>query len=401
MHISKLQVTGNLLKNNKLFRGFRKAFSFLMLPLAYVLMLLISSCDTPEKVLKSTDIEYKKAKAVSWYNKKEYFKCIPVFEELIGLMKGRQSTEDLYYMYCMSNYHQGDYMISGYHFKNFYDLYPNSDKAEECLYMHAKSYEKLSPKPDLDQTYTTKALDAYQFFLNAFPTGKYINDANDAVAKLRKKLEKKALNSAELYYKTNNYRAAATSYQNVLKDFPDIAEGEMVSYYIIKSNFKYAQNSIGSKKAERFNNVIKSYADFKYKFGNSKYLAEAQKYETESHYQAVLSAFEWGEVGPLQDRETYFNVFFQEAKRQLPSISDQKKVEEINDLIEKGHFLVVKSNYQISEEKKSVQKLPALEQTVKTYYNFVDKYPKSRYSKEAERIFNNSSEQIKKLKSNG
>ncbi|MDB5283841.1 MAG: hypothetical protein JWO06_2916 [Bacteroidota bacterium] len=377
------------------------AFSSILVGLVTMLMLGISGCDTPEKALKSTDLDYKKAKAISWYNKKEYFKCIPLLEELIGLMKGRQSTEDLYYMYCKSNYEQGDYMIAAYHFKNFYDLYPNGEKAEECLYMHCKSYTRLSPKPDLDQTYTTKALDAYQFFLNSFPVSKFLKEVNEDVARLRKKLERKAMNSAELYYKTNNFKAAATCYINILKDFPDIAEGEKMSFMVIKSNIKFAQNSIPSKKAERYNNVIRNYNEFKYKFAASKYLEEAKKFEMESHYLAALSAFEWAEVGPLSERENYFNAFFVEADHQLPLITDKKEADEITKLVEKGHFLVVKNNYALSEEQKSVKKLPSLERTVKTYYNFVDKFPKSRYSKEAERIFNNSSELLKKLKTNG
>ncbi len=369
--------------------------------LLFIMLLGVMGCDTPEKALKSTDINYKKAKAISWYNKKEYYKCIPVFEELIGLMKGRQSTEDLYYMYSMANYHQGDYMISAYHFKNFYDLYPNSEKAEECLFMHAKSYQRLSPKPDLDQTYTMKALDAYQLFLNIYPNGKYISDVNQAVSDMRKKLEKKALNTAELYYRTSNYKAAATCYINILKSYPDINEGEYVTLMIIKSNFEYAKNSIPSKKTDRFEHVIKSYADFKDKFGQSKYLAEAAEFEHESHYQAALSAFEWAEVCNYDERENNFNIFFREAKDNLPAITEKPLNAEITQLIEKGYFLIVKSNFQASEEKKGMQKLPLLEETVKTYYNFVDKYPKSRYSKEAEKIFNNSTELLKKLKSNG
>lgn len=63
--------------------------------------------------------------------------------------------------------------------------------------------------------------------------------------------------------------------------------------------------------------------------------------------------------------------------------------------------MIVKNNYLLSEEKKSVEKLPSLEQTVKTYYNFVDQFPRSRYIKEAERIYNNSNELIKKLKTDG
>ena len=369
--------------------------------LLFVLLLGVTGCDTPEKILKSTDINYKKAKAISWYNKKEYYKCIPVFEELIGLMKGRQSTEDLYYMYATANYRQGDFMISAYHFKNFYDLYPTSEKAEECLFMYAKSYQRLSPKPDLDQTYTNKALDAFQLFLNAFPNGKYIKEVNESVGELRKKLEKKALNSAELYYKTNNYKAAATSYINILKQFPDINEGEFVTLMIIKSNFQYAKNSIPSKKADRFEHVIKSFADFKEKFGGSKYLEEAQKYEHQAHYLACISAFEWAESCNLDDREGNFITFFREAKDNLPSITEKGLNDQVTQMVEKGYFLTVKSHFLSGEEKKASQKLPDLEKTVKTYYNFVDKYPNSRYQKEAEKMFNISTDLLKKLKSNG
>lgn len=392
-------------RNQRYLRPPMKNFRFSLLSftalIAVLLIVFVSGCETTEKVLKSTDLQYKKTKATYWYNKKEYFKCIPVLEELIGLMKGRESTEEFYYMYCNANYMQGDYMISAYHFKNFYDLYPNGAWAEECLYMQAKSYQMLSPKPDLDQTYTYKALDAYQFFFSMFPDSKYLNESNAAVSKLRKKLEKKALNAAELYYKTQNYKAAAASYESILVNFPDIEEVEKVSYMVVKSRYKYAQNSIYSKKAERFNNVITSFNEFKYKFAASKYLEDARKNEQQSHFLAVQAAYDWAEIAPLEDRERCFNIFFNEAKVQLPLLADKNEIETVNHWVEKGHFLVVKNNFLISEEKKSKEKLPWLEQTVKTYYTFVDRFPQSRFGKEAERIFNNSNELIKKLKSNG
>ena len=376
-------------------------FKFCLLPVAYAVLLFTSSCETPEKVLKSNDLVYKKNKAIFWYNKKEYFKCIPIFEELIGLMKGRESTEDLYYMYSYANYKQGDYMISAYHFKNFYDLYPNSQYSEECLYMHAKSFQMLSPKPELDQTYTYKALESYELFLNMYSDSKYLKECNESVEKLRKKLEKKALNAADLYYKTSNYKAAATSYENILRDFPDINEGEKVTFMIVKARYKYAQNSIPARKSERFNNVIKSFNTFKYKFSASKSLKEAEGYAAQSHFESVQSAFEWAEIAPAEDKEKYFRVFFNELAAQQSQITDKKELEQLVKWNEKAYFLIVKNNFLISEDKKSKDKLPSLEQTVKTYYTFVDRFPNSRYIKEAERIFNNSTELIKKLKSNG
>lgn len=371
------------------------------MPVAYAILLFTSSCETPEKVLKSNDLVYKKNKAIFWYNKKEYFKCIPIFEELIGLMKGRESTEDLYYMYSYANYKQGDYMISAYHFKNFYDLYPNSQYSEECLYMHAKSFQMLSPKPELDQTYTYKALESYELFLNMYSDSKFLKECNEAVEKLRKKLEKKALNAADLYYKTSNYKAAATSYENILRDFPDINEGEKVTFMIVKARYKYAQNSIPARKSERFNNVVKSFNTFKYKFSGSKLLKEAEGYAAQSHFESVQSAFEWAEIAPAEDKEKYFRVFFNEIAAQQSQITDKKELEQLVKWNEKAYFLIVKNNFLISEDKKSKDKLPSLEQTVKTYYTFVDRFPNSRFMKEAERIFNNSTELIKKLKSNG
>lgn len=364
-------------------------------------LLLLASCETPEKVLKSTDLEYKKTKAKFWYNKKEYFKCIPVLEELIGLLKGRESVEEWYYLYCMANYKQGDYMISGYHFKNFYDQYPNSVWAEECLHMYAKSNAQLSPKPDLDQTYTYKALEAYQFFFSMFPDSKYVAEGNEMVAKLRKKLEKKALNNADLYYRTQNYKAAATAYENLLTDFPDIEENEKISFMVVKANYRYAENSIPEKKTPRYKHVIESFADFKYKFPNSKYLAEARKYEQLSHYYAAKSAFEWAETAPLSEREKHFKAAFLEAKLQEPHFTDEKQKQEMDLLTEKGYFQIIKFNYLLSEQQKEANKVASLEKTIKSYYTFADLYPKSRYYREAERIFNNSSEQLKKLKGNG
>lgn len=379
-----------------------QSFPTIAILVSVFFLVFISSCDTPEKVLKSTDIEYKKMKAIQWYNKGEYVKCIPVFEELIGLMKGRQSTEDLYYMYADANYHQGDYLISAYHFKNFYELYPNSPRAEECLFRQAESYQMLSPKPSLDQTYTNKAIDAYQLFLNTYPSESHFTvEANDAIEVLRRKLQRKELDAADLYYRTSNFKAAAVTYINVLKDFPDIVESEKITFLIIKSGFQYAANSIPIRKMERYEDVIKKYADFKYKFSKSIYLAEASQLEAQSHYLAAKSAYEAAESVGIAYREPYYNTFFGEAATQRPYITDTKQLREIDALVEKAYFLTVKDNYQVSEERRIAQKKQLLELAIKNYYTFVDKYPKSRYSKQVERIFNDATKQLEKIKTDG
>ncbi|MFN8276206.1 MAG: outer membrane protein assembly factor BamD [Chitinophagales bacterium] len=380
---------------------------FFGISIAFIGLLWLAGCETPEKVLKSNDIDYKLKKATAWYNKKQYANCIPLFEELMGVLKGKSSTEDIYYMYCMANYKMGDYMISAYHFKNFTNLYPLSNKADECLFMHAKSYEAQSPKFELDQTYTIKAIDAYQEFINSNPESGRVDSANKLIEKLRKKLEKKALYNAELYYKTQNYRAAATSFENLLIQYPDIDNVERILFMIVKSNHKFAENSIATKRVERYHAVIQAYKDFKYKYPSSTYDKEVTAYANDAHLQAVLSAYDHAEAVIPAERNGFFLTAIKEADNQRSFITDPKELKRVQDVVEKSYLGMVKNNFEMAEEfeadstRRIPRKLELYDRTIKSYYNFVDKYKDSRYIREAERLYTVSTEKIAKLKSNG
>ena len=137
--------------------------------------------------------------AMEWYNNGQYFKAIPVFEELMGLYKGEKSTEKIYFYYCMANYKQGSYLMSAFHFKNYTTKHPYSDHAEEALFMHAESYKKQSLVYSLDQTETVNAIEAYQSYINSYSNGQHLNEANESIDELRARLEIKALKAADLY----------------------------------------------------------------------------------------------------------------------------------------------------------------------------------------------------------
>jgi outer membrane protein assembly factor BamD len=370
--------------------------------------MILSSCETPEKLMKNPDINYKLKVATEWYNKKEYFKCIPVFEELMGLMKGQRSTEDIYFMYCMANYYQGDYMIAAYHFKSFANTYPLSPKAEECLFMAAISNSKLSPKYELDQSYTTKAIDAFQSFINQFPKSVRVDSANRMMTTLRKKLEKKAWSNAELYYKTSNFKAAAVSFENLLIQFPDIDNTERIYFMVEKSYNNYAENSIALRKVDRYHSVIAAYKNFTYKYPNSQYTAEALKYEQDAHFFSTDAAYERVFSYSLLDREKQFLLAIKECNDQLPFIKDAKQAKKCNETIEKCYLGIVKNNYDLAEEqgdtnaiRRDDKKADYYDRTVKSYYNFVDKYKNGKYYKEAEKVFAMASDNLTKLKRDG
>ena len=242
----------------------------------FLLLILCFSCSNYQKILKSSDYKLKYEKAMELYNKKDYQRAYPLLEELVSVTRGKTEAEDIYYYYCYCNYYMDDLVSASYHFQQFALTYPSSPRAEEASYRNAYCYYLGSPGYSLDQTNSIKAIEEMQLFINKYPTSIYVAEFNGLIDKLRNKMELKAYESAMLYFKTRDYRAAIVALKNVLTDYPATAYKEEIHFTIVKSNFLLAENSVDSKKYERYKNTIEAYYTFIDKFAAGNYAPEAK-----------------------------------------------------------------------------------------------------------------------------
>ncbi|MCO5229842.1 MAG: outer membrane protein assembly factor BamD [Chitinophagales bacterium] len=246
-------------------------------PLICVLFLGTMACNRSyNKVMKNPDPKFRLEKAHEYYNQGKYEKAQPLFEEHLTMNKGIKNSEEVLFLYAYCFYYLKDYSMGAFYFRNFTTSYPTSKRAEESAYMMAKCYEKESPRYQLDQTNTIKAIDQYQNFASRYPNSIRIADANKAIDELRAKLQKKAYESAYLYYKIKQYQAASVSMKALLKDYPGIEGKDKIQYFVVKSNKLYADNSTTSKKLERYEETAKECATFKEAYPNSLYLKEIE-----------------------------------------------------------------------------------------------------------------------------
>lgn len=241
-------------------------------------LVLLSSCNGYERVLKSNDVNYKLERANKYYDQKKYPQANAIYESLIPVMKNTRNYEPLYYRYTYTFYYMKDYLSASYHFKNFAEFFPKSKEAEECEYMHAYCLFKESPKPSLDQAYTEKTVGALQTFLNAYPQSKYAPEANKIIDQCRSKLETKDADAAKLYYNIGHYKAASVAYQEVLLEYPGSAKADYYKYMIVRAWYEYAKESIRSKQEERYANALNAYRELKEEYPNSKYITEGNRY---------------------------------------------------------------------------------------------------------------------------
>lgn len=226
------------------------------------LVLAVSACGDYNKVLKSTDPAYKLERAIQYYDQGNFNKAYPLFDELMSSYRGTTKAQDVYRYFSKTLYGQRDYLLASYHFKRFSQTFPADAFAEEAAYLSAYCAYLEAPSQTLDPAYTYQAMDELQLFINTHPNSSFLAKANAHMDELRERLEEKSYLIAKGYHHRNQYASSVVSFNVMLSEYPDSPRREEAMFYRIESAVKYAENSIDSKKAERFRDAetyIKEY----------------------------------------------------------------------------------------------------------------------------------------------
>lgn len=249
--------------------------------IAFIIMLVVSACSDYNKILKSTDYEFKLKKAVEYYEEGEFVRAGTLFQELVNIYRGTSRADQIYYFYARSMMGQKDYLMASHYFKSLLKEFPGSQYAEEAQFMVGYCSYLLSPKPRLDQTVTKEAIESLQLYINLYPYSERVDEANRLIDELFDKLVYKSYLSAKLYYDFENYKAAVVAIDNSLKEYPDSQYREELMYMLLKSKYLLAVNSVEDKKQERLSSTLDEYFSFVDEYPESKYKKEVDKfYET-------------------------------------------------------------------------------------------------------------------------
>lgn len=261
-----------------------------LLPLLLV-TLLFGACSKYQKLVKSSDNEKKYEMAIMYFEQKDFYRAIQLFEQLQPYVRGTDKAEKVAFLNAYAYYEQKDYILASYHFKQFARSYPNSKNAEEAAFLSAYCKYMDSPITSLDQQVTRDAIQELQLFINQNPTSSRVAKANELMDELRLKLETKALDIADLYYKIGDFKAAIINYQNLIKDYPDTQYREVAMFHIAKASYFYADKSYANKKEERFQKTADALDNFLANYPDSQYQKESLqlKKDTEKELQSLLT----------------------------------------------------------------------------------------------------------------
>ena len=255
-------------------------------PIAIILLALAAtSCGEYEKLLKSGDYELKKQKVYDYYDDAKYNRSIELLTQILPRYRATDEAEQLNWINAQAHFKIRDYMMAGTYYQSFADTYPRSNNAEEAAYLSALCDYYLSPRPELDQAYTRKAIENFTIFMQRYPTSTRLDDCKAKVLELQEKLVEKSYLSARLYYDLKEYRSATVSLANSLKEYPDTKYREELMFLKLDSYFLYAGRSVPAKQVERYQTTLDEYYSFIEEFPQSKYEKDVKRiFETTAKF---------------------------------------------------------------------------------------------------------------------
>lgn len=252
----------------------KRVYRLFIVPLTF---LLLVGCGEYEKLLKSKDYELKYDKALEYYEDEDYVRASTLLDQVVNIYRGTMKADTVKYYQAMSYYGQRDYILAGHYFQQLSTTYTGSAYLEESEFMSAYCSYMQSPRPSLDQTSTFQAINAFKMYMTKYPNSDKIPECKEILTELNNKIVEKSFNSSRLYYDLGYYKSAIISLRNSLESYPDTKYREDILYLILRSSYLLADNSVESKRKERFQSTIDEYFSFASEFPESDRKKDAEK----------------------------------------------------------------------------------------------------------------------------
>lgn len=243
--------------------------------LAMIAVVAMASCKSQyELLLTGNDTDQKYKAAFEYFENGKYSKAATLFESLSVQVNGTDRDDTVQYYWGLSNYMFRDYYTAETNFEKFIENYPRSPFASDARFLRIDCLYRSTLRYELDQAPTYKAMSAISEYVMEYPENTHMQECSDMLTELGARLDKKAYESARLYYKMEDYLASRVALRNVLKDDAENIYREDILYLIAMSSYNYASLSVPAKRKERYLIFVDDYLNFIGELPDSRYRRE-------------------------------------------------------------------------------------------------------------------------------
>lgn len=231
-----------------------------------LLALVISGCGSSEPT-EQFSAEKRFAIGMRLFNAGEYLDAIEDFRIITLQFQGSTVADAAQYYLAESRYRREEFILAAYEYDQLVRTMPSSPFVAKARFKRAMCYYRLSPEYYLDQTYTRKAIDEFQSFIEYSPADSLVHDAEGKIMEMNTKLAEKDYNDGVIYMKMEYYSAAALTFEDVIEKYHDTPYAEL-------AQLKKAEALFNRKKETE---AMAELDTFYRKYPNSQHKAEADE----------------------------------------------------------------------------------------------------------------------------
>ena len=213
---------------------------------------------------------YCKGKGSSWT------KAYQLFDAVQHYFIGTRTEDSVMFFRARCKFKERDYEAATTLLDEYRHKYGGGDSPfiEDAEGMYALCYYYMAPDPKHDQTITSQAIITITEFMSRYPESARLEDFGNIIKELTQRLHDKAYINAYTYYKIGRHKSAIVAFRNALKKYPDSNHREEIMYYIVKSGYELAHDSIEEKQTDRYMAMLDYYYSFIAEYPESKHAKE-------------------------------------------------------------------------------------------------------------------------------
>ncbi len=194
-----------------------------------LLILLFSTACSLNNDLSVLSSQNKWETAQNYFQKAKYEKAIPYYQQLI-LERNSAYTAESQMKIGDCYFNIKKYNDSIFEYQELLRLFPDFKDANNAQYNIGLAYFNLSEGPHYTQDETNKSIDAFQEFIDKYPSDQRRNEAYNYIQKCQNKLIEKNYLAGYIYYKIEDY-SSALMYFNEIIDLGNKDKLELKSLY--------------------------------------------------------------------------------------------------------------------------------------------------------------------------
>jgi outer membrane protein assembly factor BamD len=201
------------------------------------LSLLLFSCAKKSEAQKAEEARQYYAKGVKLYQKGDFGGAAEYLRKAEAGMAylSPEQIRNLKFKLAMALYKDGKYEDAILELEDYITYYPSAPNIELAYLYLINAYLKISPDPWRDQSYTQKAIEVAEKFLQMFPNSKYRAQIEELIYQAKRKLAKHHYLIAKFYEDYGYYYPAAVRFEYLLLTYPNFINTQDVYFHYIKN----------------------------------------------------------------------------------------------------------------------------------------------------------------------